>query len=225
MLLHVKELNKIYNQGEDKALTIFRELNFSLADSDRVTTIFGPSGVGKTTFLNILGTVDTPNSGKIILKDTVYKKENYQTIRKNYIGYMFQFHYLLPEFTVFENLELTLKIKKGNDFKKDDSKSRIMGLLEDFKIKDKTNYYPNELSGGEKQRVSLARAIINNPLIVLADEPTGNLDAENCENIINKIHKISAEKNIKFIIATHNKRFKSISNSIYEIENHQLIKK
>ena len=225
MLLQVEQLNKTYNQGQNENLIIFKDLKFSLSDSDRISTIFGPSGVGKTTLLNILGTVDVPNSGKITLKNIIYKEENYQLIRKKYIGYMFQFHYLLPEFTVFENLELTLRIKKANDLNKNDAKNKIIELLDDFRITDKIDCYPNELSGGEKQRVSLARAIINSPALVLADEPTGNLDAENSKNIINKIHKISAKKDIKFIIATHNTEFKNVSDSIYSIEKHLLIKK
>ena len=225
MLLQVEQLNKIYNQGQNEDLIIFKDLNFSLSNSNKISTIFGPSGVGKTTLLNMLGTVDAPNSGKITLKNIVYKEQNYQLIRKNYIGYMFQFHYLLPEFTVFENLDLTLRIKKPNYVNKDDARYKITELLDDFRIMNKIDCYPNELSGGEKQRVSLARAIINSPALVLADEPTGNLDSENSKNIINAIHKISAKKDIKFIIATHNTEFKNISDSIYSIEKHSLIKK
>tara|TARA_Y100001970_G_C14168923_1_gene822959 strand:+ start:909 stop:1589 length:681 start_codon:yes stop_codon:yes gene_type:complete len=224
MLLQVKQLNKAYTQGKGRPLIIFKDLDFHLNSADKITTIFGPSGIGKTTFLNILGTVDTPDSGEIILKDISYSKENYQRIRKDYISYMFQFHYLLPEFTIYENIDLTLKIKKRKNSSQD-NKGKIISLLEEFNIENKINCYPSELSGGEKQRVSLARAIISNPLVVLADEPTGNLDLENSKNIINKIQKISSEKDIRFIIASHDKRFQDISDSVVEINNHGLVKK
>ena len=224
MLLQVKQLNKAYTQGKGRPLIIFKDLDFHLNRTDKITTIFGPSGIGKTTFLNILGTVDSPDSGEIILKDISYSKGNYQKIRKDYISYMFQFHYLLPEFTIYENIDLTLKIKKRKNSSQD-NKGKIISLLEEFNIENKINCYPSELSGGEKQRVSLARAIISNPLVVLADEPTGNLDLENSKNIISKIQKISSEKDIRFIIASHDERFQDISDSVVEINNHGLVKK
>ena len=225
MLLEISQLSKIYPQSSGENITIFKHLDFVLTESDKIVTIFGPSGVGKTTLLNILGTVDEPDSGIIKLNDILYDKDSYQLMRKKYIGYMFQFHYLLPEFTVFENLELSVKVKNIQNYDKIKTRKKILETLEDFKIQDKINSYSSELSGGEKQRVSLARAIINDPLIVLADEPTGNLDNQNSENIINKIQKISNSKNIKFIIASHNNRFKEVSSSVYEIDNYSLVKK
>ena len=136
---------------------------------------------------------------------------------------MFQFHYLLPEFTVFENLDLTLRIKGENDNRK--IKNIIADILNDFKILNKMDYYPNQLSGGEKQKVSLARSVVNNPSLVLADEPTGNLDSDNANLIIDKIKSISKDRGVKFLIATHNKEFQRISDSIYNIHNLKLVKK
>ncbi len=128
---------------------------------------------------------------------------------------MFQFHYLLPEFSVYENLEIVLRIKK---MYKINFRNKILDILDRFDVKDKINSYPHELSGGEKQRVSLARAIISSPLIVFADEPTGNLDDKNSERIALEIRKITEETNIKFVIATHDKIFEDISDSIYTIK-------
>ena len=128
MLLQVKQLNKAYTQGKGRPLIIFKDLDFHLNSNDKVTTIFGPSGIGKTTFLNILGTVDAPDSGEIILKDISYSKENYQRIRKDYISYMFQFHYLLPEFTIYENIDLTLKIKKRKNIQPQEHLDLILGM-------------------------------------------------------------------------------------------------
>ena len=128
---------------------------------------------------------------------------------------MFQFHYLLPEFSVYENLEIVLRIKK---MYKIDFRNKILDILDRFDVKDKISSYPHELSGGEKQRVSLARAIISSPLIVFADEPTGNLDDKNSERIALEIRKITEETNIKFVIATHDKIFEDISDSMYTIK-------
>lgn len=223
MLLKIHKLNKSYKINTSEEVSVFKNLDFTL-DNDKIVTIYGPSGIGKTTFLNIIGTVDTPDSGDVYLNNIKYRKDNYRKIRKDYIGYMFQFHYLLPEFTVFENLELTLKIKDDSALDANNFRYVIDELLDDFGILDKKESYPSELSGGEKQRVSLARSIINKPLIVLADEPTGNLDSLNTNLIIDKIHKISESHNVKFIIATHNNSFKKIANSIYTIKDKVLIK-
>ena len=224
MLLKIEKMNKSYNEEGGKKLLIFNDLNFTL-HNEKIITRYGPSGIGKTTFLNMLGTVDLPDSGDIYLDDIQYNKKNYQILRRKYIGYMFQFHYLLPEFTVFENLSLTLEIKKTSILSKKETKELIYNTLSDFNVESKANHYPNQLSGGEKQRISLIRAVINNPVLVLADEPTGNLDSENANILINQIKEISERKNIKFIIATHNKAFEKIANSIYNIENHTLVKK
>ena len=128
---------------------------------------------------------------------------------------MFQFHYLLPEFSVYENLEIVLRIKK---MYKIDFRNKILDILDRFDVKNKINSYPHELSGGEKQRVSLARAIISSPLIVFADEPTGNLDDKNSKRMALEIKKITEETNIKFVIATHDKIFEDISDSMYTIK-------
>ena len=222
MLLKVKNINKSYRGIGSNNFDIFKNLDFVL-EQENIVTIYGPSGIGKTTFLNMLGTVDSPDSGKICLNGIEYASKNFQLLRKDYIGYMFQFHYLLPEFTIFENLDLTLRIKGETSSKK--IKKTIHEVLNDFEIFDKIDSYPSYLSGGEKQKISLARSIINTPSLVLADEPTGSLDSDSAKLIINKIKSISQERSIKFIIATHNKKFERISDSIYDISDLRLIKK
>tara|TARA_Y100000768_G_scaffold368863_1_gene333239 strand:- start:6258 stop:6926 length:669 start_codon:yes stop_codon:yes gene_type:complete len=209
MLLKAENISKAYKNKEIEDLTIFKNLSFEVKD-EKITTIYGPSGIGKSTLLNILGTVDTPDSGMIELDSIIYNSKNYLKLRKRYISYMFQFHYLLPEFTIYDNLKLVLDIKQLNH----KSSSVIFQTLDRFGIADKAKNYPHHLSGGEKQRVSLARAIISDPLIVLADEPTGNLDNENSVMIASEIKKITNESNIKFIIATHDTIFKNISDRI-----------
>ena len=214
MLLKARDITKTYKNTGSDDLMIFKNLNFEI-DNEKIVTIYGPSGVGKSTFLNILGTVDKPDSGKVELNKIMYNSSSYTEIRKKYISYMFQFHYLLPEFTVYDNLEIVLSIKK---ISKINFKETILETLERFGIADKKSYYPHQLSGGERQRVSLARAVINSPLIVLADEPTGNLDNENSYMVAEEIRKIAYETNIKFIIATHDSIFQKISDKIYKIK-------
>ena len=222
MLLKIKNINKSYNELHSEKSVIFKNLDFSF-EEENIITIYGPSGIGKTTLLNIIGTVDSPDSGEIYLNDIKYCPKTYQTLRKKHIGYMFQFHYLLPEFTIFENLDLTLRIKGEKDNSK--IKNMITEILSDFKILNKMNRYPSQISGGEKQKVSLARSVINNPSLVIADEPTGNLDSDNANLIIDKIKSISKDRGVKFLIATHNKEFQRISDSIYNISSLKLVKK
>ena len=222
MLLKIKNINKSYNELHSEKSVIFKNLDFSF-EEENIIPIYGPSGIGKTTLLNIIGTVDSPDSGEIYLNDIKYCPKTYQALRKKHIGYMFQFHYLLPEFTIFENLDLTLRIKGEKDNSK--IKNMITEILSDFKILNKMNRYPSQISGGEKQKVSLARSVINNPSLVIADEPTGNLDFDNANLIIDKIKSISKDRGVKFLIATHNKEFQRISDSIYNISNLKLVKK
>lgn len=214
MLLKASSISKNYKNSDSGNLVIFNEVDFSMQD-EKIVTFYGPSGIGKSTLLNILGTIDSPDSGSIQFNQLEYSPKNYQKIRRDYVSYMFQHHYLLPEFTVYENLAITLSIKKID---KNTIPLKILDILKRFNIESRKNNYPHQLSGGEKQRVSLARAIVNSPLLVLADEPTGNLDNESSFIIANEIKKISQESNIKFIIASHDDIFKTISDKSYLIK-------
>ena len=214
MLLKANSISKKYKNSNAGNLVIFDKVDFSMQD-EKIVTFYGPSGIGKSTLLNILGTIDSQDSGTIQINGLDYNTRNYQAIRRNYVSYMFQHHYLLPEFSVYENLAITLLIKKID---KNTIPVKVLDILKRFNIEDRKNNYPHQLSGGERQRVSLARAIVNSPLLVLADEPTGNLDDDNSFIIANEIKKISRESNIKFIIASHDDIFKTISDKSYLIK-------
>ena len=225
MFLEIKNLNKSYkthNRNNEliEDLSIFKNLDLSI-ENEKIVTIYGPSGIGKTTFLNMLGTVDEPDSGSISLRGIKYEKKTYSDLRLRHIGYIFQFHFLLPEFTVYENLDIVLSIKK---IKTSESKDMIADYLERFGLIDKISKYPYQLSGGERQRISVLRSIIGKPSMVLADEPTGNLDSNNSALLVDYIQNISEDFDIKFIIGTHDKSFEAISDNIYEINNYQFLK-
>ena len=183
-------------------------------------SIQGKSGSGKTSLLNILGLLDVPTSGDVFIdeKKVNMKDEKLKNILRNRkIGFVFQFHYLLNEFTALENVMMPALVNKS--MTKDKAKKRAKELLKMVDLGHRINHKPNELSGGEKQRVAIARAMINNPEMILADEPTGNLDTET-SNVINELFKkISKEENQAIIIVTHSLELANMATYKYKIEN------
>ena len=170
-----------------------------------IVSIVGASGAGKTTLLQILGTLDGFDNGALTINDTKIaslNKKQLAAFRNNSLGFIFQFHQLLPEFTALENVCIPGFIKKTN---KADVEKRAKELLAFLGLTSRENHKPNELSGGEQQRVAVARALINNPAIILADEPSGNLDTESAENPHNLFFKLRDEFGQTFVIVTHNK--------------------
>ena len=169
-----------------------------------VVSIVGSSGAGKTTLLTILGTLDRPNSGTVsINNENVFEMNDKKlaAFRNQNIGFVFQFHQLLPEFTALENVIIPALIGKKS---KSESEKRAAELLELFNLKDRLHHKPSELSGGEQQRVAVARALINNPKVVFADEPSGNLDSTNAKDLHQLFFKLRDTLNQTFIIVTHN---------------------
>ena len=184
-------------------ISVLRDVTFTI-DEGEVVAIMGPSGIGKSTLLNLIGTLDTPDSGKIYFQGQnpfELPEKEFAKFRNNRIGFVFQFHHLLPEFTALENVIIPLIIYK-TDIEKAESSAKEM--LRRVGLEERINHRPSALSGGERQRVAVARALINNPLVVLADEPSGNLDLLNSKMLIDLLMEINRNFNKTFIIATHN---------------------
>ena len=217
-IIELKNVNKIYKTKVEN-IHILKNINLAFNKGDFIS-IQGKSGNGKTTLLNILGLLDEPTDGEIYIggEKIHYKNEKAKTaIRNQKIGFVFQFHYLLNEFTALENVMMPALINKNMN--KNGIKKKAKELLALVGLAKRTKHKPMELSGGEKQRVAIARAMINDPDIILADEPTGNLDTET-SNLINELFmKINKERNQSIIIVTHSLELANLATYKYKIEN------
>ena len=216
-VIELKNINKIYKTKAEE-IHILKNVNLSFSKGDFVS-IQGKSGSGKTTLLNILGLLDIPTNGEMFIDDKIinYRNEKIKNkIRNEKMGFVFQFHYLLNEFTALENVMMPAFINKN--FNKKELKDRAMELLEMVGLGERVKHKPLELSGGEKQRVAIARAMVNNPEIILADEPTGNLDTETSLVINNLFKKINEEKKQSIIIVTHSLDLANMAEYKYKIE-------
>lgn len=217
-LLKIENLTKEYKTKVED-IKIFSNINLTIDRGDLIS-IQGKSGSGKTTLLNILGLLDTKYDGKVeFFNQSSYK--SLEKLRAKNIGFVFQFHYLLPEFTALENVMLPALAMKESS--KNEIRKRAIELLKLVDLEDRINFYPSELSGGQKQRVAIARALINNPSIVLADEPTGNLDEENSKKINDLFIKLNKENTQTIILVTHSQNLANIANKKYILKNRELL--
>ena len=218
-LLKAKHVSK--NYGNLKVLT---DVNITL-EIGEIVTIVGPSGAGKTTLLHILGTLDRPNKNI----NTIVSIENTETtlltdkalakFRNQHMGFIFQFHELLPEFTALENVCLPGWL--GGDFSKEKTK-KALGLLKRLGLEKRASHKPTNLSGGEQQRVAVARALINDPKVIFADEPTGNLDSENANSLHDLFFELRDELGCSFVIVTHNKDLAKRSDRTISLKDGQI---
>ncbi|MBL7067477.1 MAG: ABC transporter ATP-binding protein [Candidatus Marinimicrobia bacterium] len=211
-MLNVHNLSKSYhNDGIE--VPVLKDISFSVNPGE-VITIMGPSGIGKSTLLNLIGTLDYPDSGEIsyngINPFSLTEKE-IARFRNKTIGFVFQFHHLLPEFTALENVMIPSIIYRNDP---ENAKKSSIEILERVGLGHRINHRPSALSGGERQRVAVARALINEPLVVLADEPSGNLDTHNSDLLINLILDLNRQFGRTFIIATHNSGIASKSHKV-----------
>ena len=221
VILSSKNLVKTYRNGKDR-LIVLDGISINIV-SGSINTIVGESGSGKSTLLNVLSSLDSFDQGDLVIDGKDIKslsEEGLSTFRNRTIGFIFQFHHLLPDFTVNENILMPIWIKSG--YKKN---QESLNLLDDFgliKLKDK---YPNEISGGERQRVAIIRAIINNPKIIFADEPSGNLDEKNSIKLIDLFKTINRDYGTTILLTTHNPQIASIGSKVFELKSGELREK
>lgn len=219
-ILEVKNLSKIYGKG-DTLVKAVDDVSFTVEQGEFVA-IIGPSGSGKSTLLHIIGGVDTPTTGNVIIDGTditKLKESPLSIFRRRQIGLVYQFYNLIPILTVEENLTLPLLLdgRKPN-------KEQIDYLVSNLGLGDRLKHLPNQLSGGQQQRVSIGRALANNPALLLADEPTGNLDRENSKEIVALLRKFNREHNQTVIMITHDERIAQSADRIIAIEDGKIVK-
>ncbi|MBI9037466.1 MAG: ABC transporter ATP-binding protein [Bacteroidales bacterium] len=197
----IKAVNIIKSYGK---LNVLKGINIEIREGE-IVSIVGASGAGKSTLLHILSTLDKADSGLVEInniKIDTFRQKQLSEFRNKHIGFVFQFHHLLPEFTALENICIPAYI---SGFQKRATEKKAIEILGFLNLSDRISHKPSELSGGEQQRVAVARALINNPLIVFADEPSGNLDSKNAVELHELFFKLRNEFNQSFVIATHNR--------------------
>ncbi|MFD0710861.1 ABC transporter ATP-binding protein [Paenibacillus sp. GCM10027626] len=219
-ILKIERLSKIYGKGES-AVRALDNVSFSVRKGEFIA-IIGPSGSGKSTLLHMLGGVDRPTAGKVFIEGTdMYELKETQLaiFRRRQIGLIYQFFNLIPVLTVEENITLPLLLDKQKVDKK-----QLDGLVKTLNLQQRLNHLPNQLSGGQQQRVSIGRAIISNPAIILADEPTGNLDSNNSSEIIELLKMLNKTYHQTLIVITHDERIALQADRVIAIEDGRISK-
>ncbi len=217
ILIYAENVTKTYNSGDNEYIAL-NDVTFNILKGEFVV-ILGPSGAGKTTLLNLIGGMDVLTTGKLISCDTNMNQisnKNLTLYRRNEVGFVFQFYNLVPNLTALENVELAIELKK--DCLSPKKTLELVGLF------DKFDHFPSQLSGGEQQRVSIARAIAKNPQLLLCDEPTGALDYETGKMILKLLYKICKDGMKTVIIVTHNSALKDIADKVIHIKNGKIKK-
>ncbi|MDI6850835.1 MAG: ABC transporter ATP-binding protein [bacterium] len=202
-LLKLEKVEKIYNTGKVQVHAL-KGIDLEVEKGEFIALV-GPSGSGKTTLLNLIGCIDKPTKGKVFIENTVLNEKSSDELaqlRRHYFGFIFQSFNLIPVLNVYENVEIALNLKYPRLSKKGKER-KILEILELVGLKDKKDIKPLELSGGEQQRVSIARALVKDPEFVLADEPTANLDSETGKNIVNLMKELNEKQGVTFIFSTH----------------------
>jgi lipoprotein-releasing system ATP-binding protein len=216
-IIEMNNINKIY--GEKIKTQVLYDINLSFQEGS-FNSIIGASGSGKSSLLNIMGTLDLPTSGKLFIhgkEASTLNKNALAYLRNETIGFIFQFHYLLPEFTAMENVLMPYLIKYGNTSK--EIRNRAEEILDLVGLTSVKNNLSTKMSGGQQQRTAIARALINNPKIIMADEPTGNLDSESTENVYSLLRDINHKFGTTFVIITHDRRIAEKADRIVEIKD------
>jgi len=226
-VLESRNLHKVYNHGK-KDIRVLKGIDFKVASGSFVV-VAGPSGAGKSTLLNILGGIDSPSEGKVFLEgEDIYSLSDFalSRMRNERIGFVFQFYHLLPEFTVLENVLMPVWINLG--YKKamleegsgeGSLRDKAVGLLGMAGLEARLGHFPSQLSGGEQQRVAIVRALMNNPHLLLCDEPTGNLDSVSGEAVMSLIKNINRQEKMTVVMVTHNLELARIADTVYYLKD------
>ncbi|MCB1145381.1 MAG: ABC transporter ATP-binding protein [Leptospiraceae bacterium] len=219
--IEVKNLSKFFYQGEYEIKALDNiTINIEKAE---FTALVGPSGSGKTTLLNAIGALDKPTSGEITINGTRLSELNKNQIsdyRLHHIGFVFQAYNLIPVLTAFENVEYVLQLQK---FNKTDRRNKVDSLFKEIGLENLSDRFPRELSGGQQQRVAVARALIAQPDVVLADEPTANLDSENSEKLLSLMEQLCEQKGITFLFSTHDERVMRRAKRLIKLQDGKIV--
>ncbi len=228
ILIKANNLSKSFAIKGQETTVVLSELNAQFY-KDEFTAVMGPSGAGKSTLLYLLGSLDKPDSGEINFysNNEVYSFQNMNDnsiskFRNKHIGFVFQFHHLLPEFTALENVIIPALINKKT---KKEASAEAMKLLDIVGVAHRVNHKPAELSGGEQQRIAIARALINKPSLLIADEPTGNLDSANTKSVLALLNKLRKEFSLSVIVATHSHDVADIADNVYVMGDGKILLK
>lgn len=224
VILKTENLVKTFTNTKDIKLEILKSISLEILEGE-ITLIVGASGAGKSTLLHLLGGLDRPDEGQIYFNNEnilAFSEDKMAKFRNKNIGFVFQFHHLLPEFTAVENVAIPQMIMGTSH---DYSLKRANELLNEVGMIERKHHKPAELSGGEQQRVAVARALANDPAIILADEPTGNLDSANSQIISDLIVHLNSKFKKTFVVVTHNKEMLGIANQVYEMKDGKVLNK
>jgi putative ABC transport system ATP-binding protein len=212
-MIVVRDVKKYFDNGLVKALN---GISFE-AEKGEMISIMGPSGCGKSTLLNLIGALDLPTEGEVCIDGKrLMDHRPFQLFRSRYVGFVFQFHHLIPNLSLLENVELPLLATPAP---KASRRDKAAGLLKEMDLEDRVHFLPTRVSGGERQRAAIARALVNDPQIVLADEPTGNVDSDTGERILDYLMRLCAEKKMTMLIATHSHEVAGRTRRIIRMRN------
>ena len=225
MLAELQQVTKYYGlPGSDQSSRVLHEISLQIAECENIA-IVGPSGSGKSTLLNILGTLDSPTSGRVLFKGISVNDMDESRLaetRNKDIGFVFQMHYLLPQLTLLENILLPLLPQKDKILQKN-AQEQALQLIERVGLSKQLHKFPSQLSGGECQRTAVVRALINKPRLLLADEPTGSLDAANASQLADLLAELNKEQGVAMVIVTHSMELARRSDKIYRLQEGKLI--
>lgn len=221
MVLNCEALSKSYRDG-DVSVDVIQNLSLSVYEGESLS-IVGSSGSGKSTLLHLLGGLDAPTSGRITLKGHDYAKLSQKKLgdlRNQYLGFVYQFHHLLLEFSALENVMIPLLIGKKS---RAEAEALAMDILTKVGLKDRVKHRPSELSGGERQRAAIARALVTRPACILADEPTGNLDRKNAQNVLSLMLELKQEYQTSLVVVTHDDELATRFDRVFTMQEGQLV--